>query len=182
MSAPEGMYDVAMKPKLLRSLLREYVPDEKHPFINPSELSYVVSTVKTLKLLSEWTPQEVQQELVDAWKSAVDSWVNRLLALASSNLPDKCWAGICLLGLTCQECSSERFLTSYDVWLNKLLLHIQPSVLSHFVKAASCASLSDMFTRLSEFSNMKKDGTSQATKVLQLSLKLLNEDSSPVVS
>lgn len=83
---PEVTYDVAMKPKLLRSLLREYVPDEKHPFTNPSELSYVVSTVKTLKLLSESTPPEVQQDLVDAWKSAIDSWVNRLLVLASSNL------------------------------------------------------------------------------------------------
>ncbi|XP_047973151.1 uncharacterized protein LOC125215692 [Salvia hispanica] len=181
MSAPEAMYDVAMKPKLLRSLLREYVPDEKHPFTNPSELSYVVSAVKTHKLLSERTPPETQQDLVDAWKSAVDSWVNRLLALASSNLPDKCWAGICLLGLTCQQCSSERFLTSYDVWLNKLLAHIQPSEVSHFVKASSCASLSDMFTRLDDFSNVKKDATSLATKVTQQSLKLLNEESSSVV-
>ncbi|XP_041992177.1 uncharacterized protein LOC121743062 [Salvia splendens] len=181
MSPPEAMYDVAMKPKLLRSLLREYVPDEKHPFTNPSELSYVVSAVKTHKLLSERAPPEAQQDLVDAWKSAVDSWVNRLLALASSNLPDKCWAGICLLGLTCQECSSERFLTSYDVWLNKLLVHIQPSEVSHFVKASSCASLSDMFTRLDDFSNVKKDATSLATKVTQQSLKLLNEESSSVV-
>ncbi|KAL8551783.1 hypothetical protein ACS0TY_000736 [Phlomoides rotata] len=181
MSAPEGMYDVALKPKLLRSLLREYVPDEKHPFSNPSELSYVVSTVKTHKLLSEWTPQPVEEDVVEAWKSAVDSWVNRLLTLASSTLPDKCWAGICLLGLTCQECSSERFLTSYAVWLNTLLLHIQPTVVSHFVKVASCASLSDMFTRLSGYSNAKKDGTSQATRVIQLASKLLNEDSSAVV-
>ncbi|KAI3458851.1 hypothetical protein Pfo_015514 [Paulownia fortunei] len=181
MSASAGMYDVALKPKLLRSLLREYVPDERHPFSNPSELSYVVSTVKTHKLLTEWTPQPVEQDLVDAWKSAVDSWVHRLLTLASSNLPDKCWAGICLLGLTCQECSSERFLTSYAVWLDKLLSHVQPPVVSHFVKAASCASLSDMFTRLSGFSNAKKDGTSQSTKVIQPALKLLNEDSSAVV-
>lgn len=86
MSATEGMYDVALKPKLLRSLLREYVPDEKHPFSNHSELSYVVSTIKTHKLLCEWTSQPVEQDLVDAWKSAVDSWVNRLLTLASSNL------------------------------------------------------------------------------------------------
>ncbi|XP_057803662.1 uncharacterized protein LOC131018988 isoform X2 [Salvia miltiorrhiza] len=38
-----------------------------------------------------------------------------------------------------------------------------------------------MFTRLDEFSNVKKDATSQATKVVQLSLKLLNEESSSVV-
>ncbi|KAK4431127.1 hypothetical protein Salat_0874800 [Sesamum alatum] len=181
MSASEGMYDVALKPKLLRSLLREYVPDEKHPFSNPSELLYVVSTVKTHKLLSEWAPLPLEQDLVDAWKSAVDSWVHRLLTLASSSLPDKCWAGICLLGLTCQECSSERFLASYAVWLNKLVSNIQPPVGSHLLKAASCASLSDMFTRLSGFSNAKKDGSSQATKIIQPALKLLNEDSSAVV-
>ncbi|KAK6156280.1 hypothetical protein DH2020_010528 [Rehmannia glutinosa] len=181
MAASEGMYDVALKPKLLRSLLREYVPDERHPFSNPSELSYVVSTVKTHNLLSEWASQPVEQNVMDAWKSAVDSWVHRLLTLASSNLPDKRWAGICLLGLTCQECSSERFLSSYAVWLDKLLSLVQPPVVSNFVKAASCASLSDMFTRLSGFSNAKKDGSSQATRVIQPALKLLNEDSSAVV-
>ncbi|KAL6552669.1 hypothetical protein OROHE_008033 [Orobanche hederae] len=91
MSASESMYNVALKPKLLRSLLREYVPDEGPTFSNPSEMSYVVATVKTHKLLSEWTTQPVEQDLVVAWKSAVDSWVHRLLTLASSNLPDKCW-------------------------------------------------------------------------------------------
>ncbi|KAL6511369.1 hypothetical protein OROHE_020451 [Orobanche hederae] len=184
MSASQSMYDVALKPKLLRSLLREYVPDERHTFSNPSEMSYVVATVKTHKLLSEWTPPPVEQDLVVAWKSAVDSWVHRLLTLASSNLPDKCWAGISLLGLTCQECSSERFLTSYAGWLDKLLSHVQvqkPPEVSNFVKAASCASLSDLITRLSGFSNAKKDGTSHATKVIQPALKLLNGDSSAVV-
>ncbi|KAG8380636.1 hypothetical protein BUALT_Bualt06G0036400 [Buddleja alternifolia] len=173
--------DVALKSKLLRSLLRDYVPDHKHAFTNPSELSYVVSTVKTHKLLSEWAPQPLQQDLIDAWKSAVDSWVHRLLTLASSNLPDKCWAGICLLGVTIEECSSERFLASYAVWLDKLISHIQPPAVSHFVKVASCASLSDMFSRLSGFSNAKKDGTSHATKIVQPALKLLNEDISAVV-
>ncbi|GER40920.1 proline [Striga asiatica] len=147
LESEDGMCDVTMKPKLLRSLLREYVPDERHPFTNPSELSYVVSAVKTHKLLYEWVPQPVKQDLVEAWKSAVDSWVHRLLTLASSNLPDKCWAGICLLGLTSQECCPDRFLTSYAVWFDKLLSCIQLPDVSNFVKAASCASLSDMLTR-----------------------------------
>ncbi|KAL3838197.1 hypothetical protein ACJIZ3_022788 [Penstemon smallii] len=176
----KGMYDVALKPKLLRSLLREYVPDDKHPFSNPSELSYVVSTVKAHKLLSEWSPHTVEQDLIDGWKAVVDSWINRLLTLVSSNLPDKCWAGICLLGVTSQECSTERFLASYSVWLNKLLPLIQPPVVSQFVMAASCASLSDIFTRISELSNAKKDGTSQATRIIQPVLKLFSEDISAV--
>lgn len=86
MAALEGMYDDALKPKLLRSLLREYVPDDRNPFNNPSELSYVVYTIKTHKLLSEWSAQPMEQNSVDAWKLAVDSWVHRLLTLMSSNL------------------------------------------------------------------------------------------------
>ncbi len=39
--------------------------------------------------------------------------------------PDKRWAGICLLGVTCQECSSDRFLASYSLWFNRLLPYIQ---------------------------------------------------------
>ncbi|KAL2539840.1 Armadillo-type fold [Abeliophyllum distichum] len=174
------MDDVALKPKLLRLLLREYIPDEKHPFRNPSELLYVVFSIKTHKLLSEWSPQSTDQKLIVEWKSAVDYWVNRLLTLASSDMPDKCWAGICLLGVTCQECSSERFLASYSVWFSQLLSHIQPPADSHFVKAASCASISDLLIRLSGFPNTKKDGTSQATKLIQPVLKLLDEDSSDV--
>ncbi|KAL3520882.1 hypothetical protein ACH5RR_019031 [Cinchona calisaya] len=176
----QGMYDVALKPQLLRSLLKEYVPDEKHPFRNPSDLSHVVSAVKTHRLLSECAPHSTNQKLIESWKSAVDAWVKRVSALASSNMPDKSWAGICLLGLTCQECSSERFLASYSEWFNKIFSHIQPPSDSHFVRVASCSSMSDLFTRLGGFPNAKKDGTSQASKLIQPLLKLLNEDGSEV--
>nr|XP_016498511.1 PREDICTED: proline-, glutamic acid- and leucine-rich protein 1-like isoform X1 [Nicotiana tabacum] len=172
----ENMYDVALKPRLLRSFLKEYVPDLKHPFRNPSVLSYVVSTIKIQRLLSELAPPESDQKLIENWTSAVDSWINRVLALASSDTPDKCWAGVCLLGVTCQECSRERFLASYAAWFNTLLLHLQSPADSHFVKVASCASLSDLFTRLRGLPNAKKDGISLGTKLIQPLLKLLNED------
>lgn len=81
----ENMYDVALKPRLLSSLLKEYVPDLKHQFRNPSVLSYVVSAVKTHRLLSELAPPESDQKLIENWTSAVDSWINRVLALASSD-------------------------------------------------------------------------------------------------
>ncbi|KAJ8557613.1 hypothetical protein K7X08_003238 [Anisodus acutangulus] len=160
----ENMYDVALKPRLLGSLLKEYVPDLKHQFRNPSVLSYVVSAIKTHHLLSE------------SDEKLFDSWINRVVALASSDTPDKCWAGICLLGVTCQECSRERFLASYAAWFNKLLLHLQSPADSHFVKVATCASLSDLFTRLSGLPNTKKDGISLSTKLIQPLLKHLNED------
>ncbi|CAI9773967.1 unnamed protein product [Fraxinus pennsylvanica] len=174
------MDNIRFNTNLLRSLLKEYVPDEKHPFRSPSKLSSVVSSIKTHKLLSEWAPESTNKNVIDELKSAVDSWVKRVFTLASSNMPDKCWAGICLLGLTCQECSSERFLASYSVWFSKLLSLIQTPADSHFVKAASCASISDLLIRLSGFPNTKKDGTSQATKLIQPVLKLLDEDSSAV--
>ncbi|XP_027159423.1 uncharacterized protein LOC113760878 isoform X3 [Coffea eugenioides] len=55
---------------------------------------------------------------------------------------------------------------------------MQPPSDSHFVRVASCASMSDLFTRLGGFPNAKKDGNSQASKLIQPVLKLLNEDSS----
>ncbi|EPS62365.1 hypothetical protein M569_12425, partial [Genlisea aurea] len=116
--------------KMLLLMMREYVPDEKRPFSDPSILSFVVSTVRTNKLLSEQASLPVQHDSIDAWKSAVDSWVHRMLGLASSNLPENCWAGICLLGFTCQECDAERFLASYSVWLHQLLSNIQDDALT----------------------------------------------------
>ncbi|XP_059307740.1 uncharacterized protein LOC132059206 [Lycium ferocissimum] len=172
----DNMYDVALKPRLLRSLLKEYVPDLKHQFRNPSVLSYVVSAIKTHQLLSESGQPESDEKLIENWTAAVDSWINRVVGLASSDTPDKCWAGICLLGVTCQECSTERFLASYAGWFNKLLLHLQSPADSQFVKVAACASLSDLFTRLSGLPNAKKDGISLSAKLIQPLLKQLNED------
>ncbi|XP_059598540.1 uncharacterized protein LOC100256091 isoform X4 [Vitis vinifera] len=173
-----NVYDVAFKPRLLRTLLKDHVPDQNQPFRSPSDLSIVLSAIKTHRLLSESVTESIDQKHIDKWKTAVDSWVDRLLALVSCNMPDKCWAGTCLLGLTCQECSTDRFLASYSVWFHKLLSHIQPAAESHFVKVASCTSISDLLTRLGSFPNAKKDGTSHAGKLIQPVLKLLNEDGS----
>lgn len=48
------------------------------------------------------------------------------------------------------------------------------------MRGASCASLSDLLTRLGGFPKAKKDGTSLATKLVQPLLKLLNEEGSDV--
>ncbi|KAI8563443.1 hypothetical protein RHMOL_Rhmol03G0111600 [Rhododendron molle] len=140
-----NIHDIALKPRLLRSLVREHLPDEKHPFKGPLELSHVVSTVKTHRLLSESLAgvESTDPKAVESWKAAVDAWVDRVFSLASSNM--------------------------------------QPPADSHFVKVASCASLSDLFTRMGRFPRIKKDATSQAVKLTQPVLKLLNEDSSEAV-
>ncbi|KAL1827943.1 hypothetical protein ACET3Z_006355 [Daucus carota] len=176
-----GMYGTSLKPRLLRHLIKNKLPDEKNPFRDTSELSHISSTVRTHRLLSEASSEPIDQKLMEEWKSAVDSWINRLIQLVAMNMPDKCWVGICLLGVTCEECSSERFLASYSVWFSKLLSHIQSQGESPFLMVASCASLSDLLARLSGFSNLKKDGTSHALKVIQPVLKLLNEDNSDMI-
>ncbi|GJR85158.1 RNA-directed DNA polymerase, eukaryota, reverse transcriptase zinc-binding domain protein [Tanacetum coccineum] len=96
----------------------------------------------------------------------------------TKKMPDKCWAGICLLGVTCEGCSPERFLASYSVWFQKLLSHLQPPAESHFVKAACCVSLSDLLTRLSGLQSTKRDGTTHAARLFQPVLNLMHEDSS----
>ncbi|XP_039124544.1 proline-, glutamic acid- and leucine-rich protein 1 [Dioscorea cayenensis subsp. rotundata] len=173
----DGMNDVRLKPRLLRSLLRDRLPDEKQLSPGPSELATVLCDVKTYGLLSERAPgPAADPKLMESWKLAVDEWVDRLMSLISSKMPDKCWAGTCLLGVTCEECSSERFIGSYSVWFQQLLLNLQPLSSSQFVKVASCASLADLFTRLVAYSSVKKDATSLAGKLVQPVLQLLSED------
>ncbi|KAH0938981.1 hypothetical protein HID58_006442, partial [Brassica napus] len=103
-------------------------------------------------------------------KSAIDDWVGRLLALVSSDMPDKCWVGLDLKGVTCQECSSDRFFSLYYVWFNSLLSHIKNPESSRIVRVVSCTSISDLLTRLSRFTNTKKDTVSHASKVIFPSL------------
>lgn len=176
----ENMYDVRLKPVMLRSLIRQYLPDEKHPLtLNNTffELPNLVSILQTFRILSESEAHCLDEKLINSWKSAVDDWVNRLEVLLSSDMSDKCWVGICLLGVTCQECSNQRFLSSYSIWIEKLLSRIQPLADSQLVKIASCTSISDLFTRLARFPEVKKDGNLLAGKLVQPVLKLLNEDS-----
>ncbi|CAL2265983.1 unnamed protein product [Prunus armeniaca] len=125
----KDMYDVALKPRLLHTLIRDHVPDNKHPFGSPLDLSKVVYTIKTHNLLRESVQDLTFQKLINNWRSTIDSCVNHLMELIVNDIPDKCWAGICLLGVTCQECSYERFLESYSGWFQKHLPHIQRRLL-----------------------------------------------------
>lgn len=82
----ENMHDTRLKPRLLKSLIKDRLPDEKHPFSSPSELSAVVSTVKNHALLSESFPESCDPKLVESWNSTVDIWVEHLLSLISSKM------------------------------------------------------------------------------------------------
>ncbi|KOM29475.1 hypothetical protein LR48_Vigan707s000700 [Vigna angularis] len=177
-----NMYEVAFKPRLLLSLIRDHLPDENSTFSDPSKLSKAVSLVKTHSLLSEsFLADSTSAKVIEAWKSAFSSWLNRIFSLLSTSMPDKCWAGISLLGVTCEECSSERFLESYSAWFNKLLAFLQSPADSHLVRVAACASLSDIFIRLSRYPKIKKESSSCAVKVVQPTLKMLTDENSEAI-
>ncbi|KAL0919984.1 hypothetical protein M5K25_009080 [Dendrobium thyrsiflorum] len=170
-----GMDDCCLKPPMLRSVVRDRLPDEKRPF-RVVELTAVLSHVRTHGLLFERHSDIADRKLVEAWRSAVDGWVERVLSLASSSAPDKCWAGICLLGVTSEECCSDRFQSSYTIWFQKLIENFQSPSATHIIKVACCASLADLFTRLACFPYLKKDGTLLARKVIKPVMQILNED------
>ncbi|KAF6140431.1 hypothetical protein GIB67_030512 [Kingdonia uniflora] len=75
----------------------------------------------------------------------------------------------------------DKWKSAVDAWVDRLILLVSSNMTpsdSQFVKVASCASMSDLLIRLSEFSNVKKDATSNAGKLIQPLLKLLSEDGS----
>ncbi|KAK9086715.1 hypothetical protein Syun_029109 [Stephania yunnanensis] len=204
------MFDVRSNPSLLKQVLANYVPEKDRPFSDSSRIATAVESIKSHGLLSESLDEATDQKLADRWRKAVDDWFERLLHLVSSNATDKCLAGIWLIGITCEECSMERFLSSYPTWLKELSAKLELPSDSQFVKVASCASLSDLVLRsggstsgseslglnlfpswsvpfdlrrgrLSGSPNLKKEGTSHSGKLVQLVLKLLTEDGSEAV-
>lgn len=83
----QNLYDVALKPRILRSLIDEHIPEEKQQLRNPLVLEHVVSAIKTHELLSERVVQSGDnKKLIEKWKSAVDLWIDRVLMLVSSNM------------------------------------------------------------------------------------------------
>lgn len=82
----ENMHDSRLKPRLLKSMIQDRLPDDKQPFQAPHELAAVVSTIKTHALLSESFLEPCDPKLVESWKLAMDTWVEHLLSLISSNM------------------------------------------------------------------------------------------------
>eukprot|EP00250_Pteridium_aquilinum_P003200 c13518_g1_i2 orf=1245-3185(-) len=169
-----GMYDTRLKLRLLSSLMASHLPEDRQPPKPPSELSMAVSVLRRHHLLSE-DPAPPGKAL-DAYKAAIDSWVDRLSLLLSSTMTEKCWAGVCLLGVTCQECSRQRFLDLYTSWFQKLVLHLKPTD-PLFVRGAAFASLTDLLVRLGSL-GVRREGTGLSAKLVQPVLQLLSEEGS----
>ncbi|XP_022739790.1 uncharacterized protein LOC111292029 [Durio zibethinus] len=122
----QDVYDVELKPRILAYLMNDQIPNETDPSLQHCDLQRIVNAIRNLGLLSESFPEEANNSrIVEDWAIAVDSWVDRVLSLVSSPRSRKCWTGICLLGVTCQECSSDRLLAEYPLWFDKLKSNIQ---------------------------------------------------------
>ncbi|CAL5058598.1 unnamed protein product [Urochloa decumbens] len=172
-----GVNDPWLKPRLLRAVVAERLPQPGGAELPPVELASVLDAVRRHGLLTEALPDRapVDPKLAEAWRAAVDSWVERAVALVESDSAYSCWLGTCFLGVTFQECSNERFAESYSDWYEKILSNLQqePSSLQ-LVTVISCTSMSDLFVRLAKFLNLKKEASSFAGRIVEPVLRLLN--------
>ncbi|CAD6248182.1 unnamed protein product [Miscanthus lutarioriparius] len=173
--------DPWLKPRLLRALVTERLPQPGGAAaeLSPTEVASILEAVRTHGLLTEDLPARgapASPKLAEAWRAAVDAWVERVVALVESDSTYSCWLGTCFLGVTFQECRNERFAESHSIWFEKILGNLQESSSSQLVIVISCTSMSDLFVRLAKFLNLKKEGSSFAGRVVEPALRLLNEN------
>ncbi|CAN6278368.1 unnamed protein product [Urochloa humidicola] len=171
-----GVNDPWLKPRLLRALVAERLPQPGGAELPPMELASVLDAVRTHGLLTEAFPDRAPADpkLAEAWRAAMDSWVERVVALVESDSAYSCWLGTCFLGVTFQECSNARFAESYSDWYEKILSNLQEPSSLQLVTVISCTSMSDLFVRLAKFLNLKKEASSFAGRIVEPVLRLLN--------
>ncbi|GJN14082.1 hypothetical protein PR202_gb00862 [Eleusine coracana subsp. coracana] len=168
-------------PRLLKALVAERLPQPGGSELPPAEVASILNAVRTHGLLSESLPgHPPDPKLADAWRAAVNAWVERLGALVESDSVYCRWLGTCFLGITFQECCNERFAESYSTWFEMILSNLQGPSSLQLVTAISCTSMSDLFVRLAKFVNLKKEASSFAGRVVEPVLLLINENASVV--
>uniref|UniRef100_A0A0E0KZL9 Pre-rRNA-processing protein RIX1 N-terminal domain-containing protein n=1 Tax=Oryza punctata TaxID=4537 RepID=A0A0E0KZL9_ORYPU len=116
--------DPWLKPRLLRAVVGERLPRPGSD-LPPAELASILDAVRTHGLLTERLYGPHDPKLAEAWRAAVDAWVERIGELMQSDLPYSRWLGTCFLGLMFQECCNERFAESYSGWFEKILINLQ---------------------------------------------------------
>lgn len=172
--------DPWLKPRLLRAVVTGRLPQPGAAAeLSPTEVASILEVVRTHGLLTEDLPGRgalVNPKLAEAWRAAVDAWVERVVALVESDSTYSCWLGTCFLGVTFQECRNDRFAESHSIWFEKILSNLKQSSSFQLVIVISCTSMSDLFVRLAKFSNLKKEGSSFAGRVVEPVLRLLNQN------
>jgi hypothetical protein len=78
--------DPWLKPRLLKALVAERLPQPGGAELPPAEVESVLHAVRTHGLLAESLPgHPPDSKLAEAWRAAVDAWVERLGALVEGN-------------------------------------------------------------------------------------------------
>ncbi|PPD73078.1 hypothetical protein GOBAR_DD30029 [Gossypium barbadense] len=174
----QDVYDVKLKPRILEYLMNDQIPNENDPSPQQCDLQRVVNAINNLGLLSESLPEGTKNsKIAEDWAIAVDSWVHRVLSLVSitkmldrhmftrSNLSRMQLQSVTSMvsGLVRQAPSKYPGMSSFS----------SPASDYISVKVATFASLSDLLKRLGKYSEIKKDVTLQAGKLIQPVLDLL---------
>lgn len=90
MSGPGGfladLNDPWLKPRLLKALVAGRLPQPGGAELPPAEVASVLDAVRTHGLLAESLQDHPpDSKLAEAWRAAVDAWVERLCALVESD-------------------------------------------------------------------------------------------------
>jgi hypothetical protein len=89
--------DQWLKPRLLRVVVSEQLP-QPGSTVPPSELASILDAVRTHGLLTEAVQGPPDRKLAEAWRAAVDAWIQRVGELLQSD--SVCYAA-CRLWSTC---------------------------------------------------------------------------------
>ncbi|KAE8682397.1 hypothetical protein F3Y22_tig00111244pilonHSYRG00063 [Hibiscus syriacus] len=161
--------DVKSKPRMLDYLMNDQIPNETDLSPQHCDLQRVVNTIRNLGLLSESFPQETNNsKIAEDWSVSVDSWLDRVLSLVSSPRESL------FNSVTVAKSLDRNMFTRDD--LSRMQLRPATSMPASdyiSIKLATFASLSDLLKRLGKYSEIKKDVTAHAGKLVQPVLDLL---------
>jgi hypothetical protein len=76
--------DQWLKPRLLRVVVSEQLP-QPGSTVPPSELASILDAVRTHGLLTEAVQGPPDRKLAEAWRAAVDAWIQRVGELLQSD-------------------------------------------------------------------------------------------------
>ncbi|KAE8724854.1 40S ribosomal protein S9 [Hibiscus syriacus] len=162
------VYDVKSKPRMLKYLMNDQIPNETNPSPQHCDLQRVVNAIRNLGLLSESFPRETDSKIAVDWSVAVDSWLDCVLSLVSSPRESL------FNSVTVAKSLDRNMFTRGD--LSRMQLQsatCMPASDYISIKVATFASLSDLLKRLGKHSEIKKDVTAHAGKLVQPVLDLL---------
>ncbi|AQK68174.1 hypothetical protein ZEAMMB73_Zm00001d015151 [Zea mays] len=161
--------DPWLKPRLLRAVVTGRLPQPGAAAeLSPTEVASILEVVRTHGLLTEDLPGRgalVNPKLAEAWRAAVDAWVERVVALVESDSVG--W--LVPWSLLCPLMDS----ASFSIHGQELKLR---SFTNMLVSRVDNSLDIQLLVGLAKFSNLKKEGSSFAGRVVEPVLRLLNQN------